>query len=103
MWKLQNNRLNNIKLISHASKILLRILQKILETFLIPELLIKQTGYRICRGTRYHIDNLRWMMEKARDHQREILACFIDYKKSFDCVDHQILWFLSKTWEYPRI
>ena len=36
--------------------------------------------------------NLRWMMEKARDHQRELFMCFIDYKKALDCVDHQILW-----------
>ena len=59
-----------IALISHASKILLRILEKRCETFIIPELSIEQVGFRRGRGTRDHIANLRWMMEKARDHQR---------------------------------
>ena len=57
-----------IDLISHASKILLRILQKRLETFLMPELPIEQAGFRRGRGNRYHIANLRWMMENTRDH-----------------------------------
>ena len=70
-----------IALISHASKILLRILQKRLETFLIPELPIEQAGLGTRgRGTIDHITNLRRMMEKARDHQRELFMCFIDYK-----------------------
>ena len=81
-----------IALISHASKILLRVLQKRLEAFLIPELPIEQTGFRRGRGTRDHISNLRWLMERARDNQRELFMCFIDYKKAFDCVDHQRLW-----------
>ena len=57
-------------LISHASKVLLRIIQRRLEVFLIPELPIEQAGFRRGRGTRDHIANLRWMMEKAREHQR---------------------------------
>ena len=59
-----------IALISHVSKILLRIFQKRLDTFLIPELSIEQAEFRKGRGTRDHIAKLRWMMEKARDHQR---------------------------------
>ena len=59
-----------IALILHASKILLRILQKRLENFLILELPIEQAVFRRSRGTRYHISNLRWMMEKSRYHQR---------------------------------
>ena len=59
-----------IALISHGSKILLRILQKRLDNILIPELPIEQTGFRRGRGTKDHIANLRWMMEKARYHQR---------------------------------
>ena len=94
-------KLRTIALISHASKILLRILQKILENFLIPELPIEQAGFRRGRGTRYHIVNLRWMMEKSRDHQRELFMCFIDYKKAFDCVDHQILWCTLKDMGVP--
>ena len=80
-----------IALISHASKILLRVLQKILEAFLIPELPIEQARLRRGRGTRDHISNLRWLMERARDNQRELFMCFIDYKKAFDCVGHQRL------------
>ena len=89
-----------IALISHASKILLRILQKRLETFLIPELPIEQAGVRRGRGTRDHIVNLRWM-EKARDHQR-LFMCFIDYTNTFDCVDHQLLWCTLKELGVPR-
>ena len=81
-----------IALISHASKVLLRVIQKRLEVFLIPELPIEQAGFRRGRGTRDHIANLRWMMEKAREHQRDLYMCFIDYKKAFDCVDHERLW-----------
>ena len=65
-----------IALISHASKILLRVLQKRLEAFLIPELPSEQAGFRRGRGTRYHISNLRWLMERARDNQRE-LSCVL--------------------------
>ena len=80
-----------IALISHASKVLLRIIQRRLEVFLIPELPIEQAGFRRGRGTRDHIANLRWMMEKAREHQRDLYMCFIDYKKAFYCVDHERL------------
>ena len=73
-----------IALISHASKVLLRIIQRRLEVFHIPELPIAQAGFRRGRGTRDHIANLRWMMEKAREHQRDLYMCFIDYKKVFD-------------------
>ena len=81
-----------IALISHASKVLLRVTQRRLEIFLIPELPIEQAGFRRGRGTRDHIANLRWMMEKAREHQRDLHMCFIDYKKAFGCVDHGRLW-----------
>ena len=91
-----------IALISHAIKILLRILQKKLENVLIPELPIEQVGFRRGSGTRYYIANLRWMMERARDHQRELFVCFIDYKKAFDCVDHQRLWYTLKDIGIPE-
>ena len=93
-----------IVLISNASKILMIILQKILEPhYLIPELPIEQAGFPRGRGTIYHIDNLRWMMEKARDHKRKLFICFIDYKRAFECVDHQRLWWTLKYMEYQII
>ena len=90
-----------IALISHASKVLLRVLQKRLEVFLIPELPIEQAGFRRGRGTRDHIANLRWMMERAREHQRDLYMCFIDYKKAFDCVDHERMWIILKDMGVP--
>ena len=69
-----------IALISFSSKILLRVLQKILEAFLIPVLRMEQSRFRRGRGTRDHISNLRSMMEKARYYQRELFVSFIDYK-----------------------
>ena len=86
-----------IALISHASKVLLRIIQRRLEVFLIPELPIEQAGFRRGRGTHDHIANLRWMMEKAREHQRDLYMCLIDYNKAFDCVDHERLWVILYT------
>ena len=72
------------------------------EVFLIPELPIEQAGFRRERGTRDHIANLRWMMEKAREHQRDLYSmCFIDYKKAFDCVDHKILWVILRDMGVP--
>ena len=56
------------------------------------ELPIEQAGFRRGRGTRDHIANLRWIMEKAREYQRDMYMCFIDYKKAFDCVDHERVW-----------
>ena len=66
-----------IALISHTSKVLLRVIQRSLEVFLIPELPIEQAGFSRGRGTRGHIPNLRWMMEKAREHQRDLYMGFI--------------------------
>ena len=90
-----------IALISHASKVLLRVIQRRLEVFLIPELPIEQAGFRRGRETRDHIANLRWMMEKAREHQRDLYMCFSDYKKAFDCVDHERLWVILRAMGVP--
>ena len=90
-----------IALSSHASKVLLRIIQRRLEVFIIPELPIEQAGFRRGRGTRDHIANLRWMMEKAREHQRDLYMCFVDYNKAFDCVDHEILWVILRDMGVP--
>ena len=57
-----------------------------------------QAGFRKGRGTRDQIADIRWIMEKAREFQKNICFCFIDYAKAFDCVDHSKLWKI-KRWE----
>ena len=59
-----------------------------------------QAGFRKGRGTRDQTANIRWIMEKAREFQKNIYFCFIDYAKAFDCVDHNKLWKIRKRWEY---
>ena len=77
-----------IALISHASKVMLKILQARLQQYANPELPDVQAGLRTGRGTRDQIANIHWIMEKAREFQKNIYFCFIDYAKAFDCVDH---------------
>ena len=60
------------------------------------ELLDVQAGFRKGRGTRDQIANIRWVIEKAREFQKNIYFCFIDYAKAFDCVDHNKLWEIRK-------
>ena len=64
------------------------------------ELLDVQVGFRKGRGNRDQIANIRWIMEKAREFQKNIYFCFIDYSKAFDCVDHNKLEKFLKRWEY---
>ena len=78
-------------LISHASKVVLKILQAKLQQYMNRELPDVQAGFRKGRGTRYQIANIRWIMEKAKKFQKDIYFCFIDYAKAFDCVDHNKL------------
>ena len=80
-----------IALISHTSKVRLKILQARLQQNMNRELPDVQAGFRKGRGTRDQIANIRWIMEKAREFQRNIYFCFIDYAKAFDCVDYNIL------------
>ena len=77
-----------IALISHASKVMLKILQARLQQYVNRELPDVQAGFRKGRGTGDQIANIRWIMEKAREFQKNIYFCFIDYAKAFDCVDH---------------
>ena len=77
-------------IISHASKVMLKILQARLQQFNL-ELPDIQAGFRKGRGTRDQIANICWIMEKARELQKNIYFCFIDYAKAFDCVDHNKL------------
>ena len=79
---------HTIALISHASKVMLKILQARLQQYVNHELPDVQAGFRKGRGTRYQIANIHWIMEKAREFQKNIYFCFIDYAKAFDCVDH---------------
>ena len=79
-------------LISHASKEMLKILQARLQQYVNRELPDVQVGFRKGRETRDQIANIRWMMEKAREFQKTIYFCFIDYAKAFDCVDHNKPW-----------
>ena len=87
-------------LISHASKVMLKILQARLQQYMNCELPDVQTGFRKGRGTRDQIANIRWIIEKARAFQKNIYFCFIDYAKAFGCVDHNKLWKILERWEY---
>ena len=75
-----------IALISHASKVMLKVLQATLQQYVNHELPDVQAEFRIGRGTRDQIANIHQIIEKAREFQKNI--CFIDYAKAFDCVDH---------------
>ena len=79
---------HTIALISHASKVMLKILQARLQQYMNCELADVQAGFRKVRGTRDQIANICWIMEKAREFQKNIYFCFTDYAKAFDCVDH---------------
>ena len=83
---------STIALISHASKVMLKILQARLQQYMNGELPDVQAGFRKRRGTRDQIANVQWIIKKAREFQKNIYFCFIDYTKAFDCVDHYKLW-----------
>ena len=80
-----------IALISHASKVMLKILQAGLQQYMSHEIPDVQAGFRKGRGTRDQIANIRWIIEKAREFQKNIYFCFTDCAKDFDCVDQQRL------------
>ena len=82
---------HRIALISHTSKVMLKILQARLQQYVNHELPNVQAGFRKGRGTRDQIANIHWIIEKAREFQNNIYFCFIDYAKAFDCVDHNKL------------
>ena len=81
-----------IALISHASKVMLKILQARLQQYVNRELPDVQAGFRKGRGTRDQIANICWIIKEAREFQKNTYFCFIDYAKAFDCVDHNKLW-----------
>ena len=88
-------------LISHASKVMLKILQARLQQYVNRELPGVQAGFRKGRGTRDQIANIPWIIEKAREFQKNISFCFIDYSKAFACVDHNKLWKILKEMGIP--
>ena len=92
---------HTIALISHAGKVMLKILQARLQQYVNHELPDVQAGFRKGRGTRDHIANIRWIMEKKGVPEKHPFFCFIDYAKAFDCVDHIKLWKILKEMGIP--
>ena len=90
-----------IALISQASKVMLKILQARLQQYVNCELPDVQAGFRKGRGTRDQIAHICWIMEKAKEFQKNIYFCFIEYAKAFDCVGHNKLWKILKEMEIP--
>ena len=88
-------------LISHASKVILKILPVRLQQYVNHELRDVQAGFRKGRGTRDQIANIHWITEKARELQKNIYFCFIDYAKAYDCVDHNKVWKILKEMGTP--
>ena len=80
---------------------MLKILQSRLQWYMDLELLDIQVGFRKGRGIRDQIANIRWIIKKAREFQKNIYFCFIDYAKAFDCVDHSKLWKILKEMVIP--
>ena len=80
---------------------MLKILQARLQQYVNRELPDVQTGFRKGRGTRDQIANICWIIEKAKEFQKNIYFCFIDYAKGFDCVDHNKLWKILKEMGIP--
>ena len=79
---------------------MLKIPQARLQQYMNRELPDVQAGFRKGRGTRDQISSIRRIIKKAREFQKNIYSCFIDYVKAFDCVDHNKLWKILKRWEY---
>ena len=92
---------HTVALISHSSKGMLKIPQARLQQYVNRELPNVQDGFRKGRGTRDQIANICWIIEKAREFQKDIYFCFIDYAKAFDCVDYNKLWKILKEMGIP--
>ena len=88
----KNANYHTLALISHASKVMLKILQTRLQQYVNHEIPDVQAGFRKVTGTRDQIANVHWIIEKARKFQKTIYFCFIDYAKASGCVDHNKLW-----------
>ena len=97
----EHSNYRTIALISHSSKVMFKILQARLQQYVNHDLLDDQAGFRKGRGARSQIANIRWIIDKAREFQKDIYFCFIDYAKAFDCVDHNKLWKILKEMRIP--
>ena len=87
---------HTVALTSHASKVMLKILQARLQQYVNHEIPDVQTGFRKGRVTRDRIANIHWITKISRELKKNIYFCFIDYAKAFDCVDHNKLWKILK-------
>ena len=92
---------HTIAFISHTSKVTLKILQVRLQKYVNSELPDFKAEFRKGRGTRDQIANIHWIIKKAREFQKNIYFCFINYAKAFDCVDHNKLWKILKDMGIP--
>ena len=92
---------HTVALISHASKVMLKILLVKLQQHVNQEIPYVQAGYRKGKGIRDQIANIHWITEKAREFQKNTYFCFIEYTKSFDCVDQNKLWKILKVMGIP--
>ena len=92
---------HTITLISHASKVMFKILQARLQQYVNCELPDIQDGFRKGGGPRDQIANIHWIIKKVREFQKNIYFCFVDYAKAFDCVDHNKLWKILKEMGIP--
>ena len=105
IWKKGNAKerstYHTIALISHTSKVMLKILQARLQQYVNQEFPDVQAGFRKCRKTRNQIANICWITEEAIEFQKNTYFCFIDYTKAFDCVDHNKLWKFLKEIRIP--
>ena len=86
---------------THLMLVMFKILQARLQQYMNCELSDVQAGFRKGRGTRDQISNIRWIINKAREFQKNIYFCFVDYAKAFDCVDHNKLWKILKEMGIP--
>ena len=92
---------HSIALISHTSKVMFKILQARLKEYMNHELPDVQAGFRKGRGTTDQIADTHLIIKKAREFQKNIYFCFIDYAKAFDCVDHNKIWKILKEMGIP--
>ena len=99
----ERSNYRTIALISHASKVMLKIPQARLQQCMNPELPDVQAGFRKGKGTRDQIANICWIIKKAREFQKTTYFCFIGYAKAFDCVDHKRLWKILKEMGIPDL
>ena len=97
----EGSNYRTVTLISHTRKLMLKILQGRLQQYMNRELPDVQAGFRKGRGTRDQVANIRWISEKAREFQKNIYFCLIDYAKASDCVDHNKLWKILKEMGIP--